>query len=57
MAGIPREGLSGTQVISLVMASWASPAGMTNKLPAFDKRCTKRGGTTTDVSSNKAAMV
>jgi hypothetical protein len=29
---------------------------MTNKLPAFDKRCTKRGGTTTEVSSNKASI-
>jgi hypothetical protein len=56
MAGKPREGLSATHVMSLVMASFASDAGMTNKLLWSDKRCTKRGGTITEESPNKRSI-
>jgi hypothetical protein len=56
MAGKSREGLSATQVMSFVIAKFASDAGMTNKLLWSDIRCTKRGGTTTEVSANKRSI-
>lgn len=56
MPGSPRAGLSATKVMSLVMATCASAAGITNRLPPCASGWTMRGGTATCGSRSTASI-
>ena len=50
MVGRPLPALAGVKVMSLVMATRLSSAGITNRLPPPGKGCTRRAGTWTVAS-------